>query len=218
MSRPYYRDWKNMRYSKGKTFVSPNALFRADKALYFPNLYGQTLASSSFSDTTPVLRKKVSVVACFSSTWAEKQVKTYVSKSENPELHDLVKESGGVTQLVSVNVEENTLRYWIVRLFMPLLRRKVDRERQGKYFLVRRGLTDEIKNAIGILNSQVGYVYLLDGECRIRWAGSGDASEGERRSMVKSLGKLVDEWRNEGSRQRGTGEATSKEINAVAQS
>ena len=34
-------------------------------------------------------------------------------------------------------------------------------------------------------------MYLLDGECKIRWAGSGVASEEERESLVKSVKTLI---------------------------
>jgi ATPase complex subunit ATP10 len=39
---------------------------------------------------------------------------------------------------------------------------------------VGKGLSEDVRDAMGLLNSQVGYVYLVDTECRIRWAGSGN--------------------------------------------
>src|SRR4051812_48488948 len=68
ISTPYFREWTNMRHQKGKTFLSNPKLFKADRALYFPNLRGATLASPSQrkgTDTTPVLRDKISVVSMF---------------------------------------------------------------------------------------------------------------------------------------------------------
>ncbi|KAI9775979.1 MAG: Mitochondrial ATPase complex subunit atp10 [Geoglossum umbratile] len=196
ISTPYFREWTNMRHHKGKTFLSNPKLFRADRALYFPNLHGKTLLSPRRStDTTPVLQGKISVVGVFSSTWAERQVQTFVGETQNPELGVAIRESGGVAGRVDVNVEENALKAALIRLFMPSIRREIPRERHGRYFVVRRGISEEIRDAIGFLNGKVGYVYLLDGECRIRWAGSGRAGGEEKEGLVRGVRRLVDEWR-----------------------
>jgi mitochondrial ATPase complex subunit ATP10 len=167
-----------MRHHKGKTFLSNPKLFRADRALYFPNLHGKTLLSPRRgNDTTPALQDKISVVSIFSSAWAERQVQTFVGETENPDLSLALQESGGVAGRVDVNVEENALKAGLIHLFMPSIRRRIPRDRHGRYFVVRRGISEEIRDAIGCLNGKVGYVYLLDGECRIRWAGSGRVEE-----------------------------------------
>ncbi len=116
MSKPYFRDWNNLQFHGGKTFVAPPRLFRGDVSLYFPNLYGRTLLKSDRGprDTTPALEGKTSVVAVFSSMWAESQVQTFVSEKDNPGLHELLNQSGGRAQLVRVNIEENGLKAWLV--------------------------------------------------------------------------------------------------------
>jgi ATPase complex subunit ATP10 len=194
ISTPYFREWSNMRIHKGKTFLAPPRLFKAEHALYFPNFYGQTLhKDKGFRDTTPVLEDKVSVVSVFSSAWAENQAATFASEKNNPELHSVVRRSRGVAQMVQINVEENALKAWIVRLFMGRLRKRIGSENWGQYFLVRRGITDEIRDAVGLLNSKVGYTYLLDGECRIRWAGSGNCEGDEKEGLVKGTLRLIQE-------------------------
>jgi mitochondrial ATPase complex subunit ATP10 len=196
MATPYFREWSNMRFHKGKSFLAPPRLFKADKALYFPNLHGQTLTKrKELSDTTPVLEGNVSVVSVFSSAWAEGQVATFVAEKSNPELNKIVKESKGLAQMVHINVEENALKAMLIKLFMPSLRKRMGEANWGRYFVVRRGLTDEIREAIGLLNSKVGYVYLLDGKCRIRWAGSGICEGDEKDGLVKGLRRLVEEAR-----------------------
>jgi ATPase complex subunit ATP10 len=101
--------------------------------------------------------------------------------------------SGGAAQMVQINIEENTLKHMIIKLFMPGLRRKYGVDNWGRYFVVKRGVSEEIRNAIGLLNSKVGYTYLLDGECRIRWAGSGPAEAGEREGLVRGVRRLVED-------------------------
>jgi mitochondrial ATPase complex subunit ATP10 len=195
MLRPYFREWGNLQYQEGKSFIAPPRLFRADRSLYFPNLFGRTLLKRDRKprDTTPALQGRASVVAVFSTQWAENQVLSFISKEENPALHQVLTASRGKAQLVQINVEENWLKAWVVRLFAGSLRRRIEETNWGKYFFVRRGITNEIRECVGLLNSKVGYVYLVDQECRIRWAGSGPSQADEREGLAKGVQRVLDE-------------------------
>ncbi|RCI15707.1 hypothetical protein L249_3477 [Ophiocordyceps polyrhachis-furcata BCC 54312] len=195
-SRPYFRDWSNLQFHDGKSFLAPPRLFRAEASLYFPNLQGRTLApkDKTARDTTPLLTGRASVVSVFSSRWAEVQVGSFVSSEANPALHDVVSRSpGGRAQLVHVNYEDNAAKAWLLWLFRGSLRRRFAQADWDKYFLVRRGISDDMREAVGLLNAKVGYVFLVDHHCRIRWAGSGDSRPDERESLVKGLAKLANE-------------------------
>ena len=193
-----------MQYHKGKTFFSNAKLFRADKALYFPNLQGTTLASpKEVRDTTPVLEGKVSVVGVFCRDWAEKQTATFVGEKENPELYEVFKAAGGMAQRVHINVEEESLRAWLIRLFIPRLKKLIPPYAHGRYFMVRRGYTEEVMMDTGRMNSMVGYVYLLDRECKIRWAGSGIAGVGEKEGLVRGVKRLLEELKDKAERRSG---------------
>lgn len=150
-------------------------------------------ADRSARDTTPVLFGKVSVVSVFSGQWAEGQAKSFASPEGNPELEAVLAAAPGRAQHVRINVEEDGLKAMLIRLFLGRLRRAVGQDNWDKYFVVRRGLSREICEAIGILNSKVGYVYLVDADCRIRWAGSGYAEDHEKTGMVGALRRLLDE-------------------------
>lgn len=174
-------------------------MFKAELSLFFPNLYGQTILKSDKMprDTTPLLTGKASVVSIFSSQWAEQQASTFVSKESNPELHEVLAKHGDQAQLVNVNYEDNAGKAWIVKLFMGSLRKRFPEQDWDKYFLVQRGITDHIRESIGLLNSKVGYTYLVDHHCRIRWAGSGPSHPLECESLAKGLDKLVDDIKKE---------------------
>ncbi|KAM3073091.1 Mitochondrial ATPase complex subunit atp10 [Clarireedia jacksonii] len=195
ISKPYYRDWSNMKFSKGKSFLAPPSLFKAERALYFPNMYGKTLVKKAnrYADTTPVLMGKISVVSVFSSAWGENQAATFASAKHNPELHQILDNSEGRAQLVHINIEENYLKALLIRLFLPGLRKRLSESNWGKYFMVEKGLNDNIRDAIGLLNGKVGYTYLLDEYCKIRWAGSGNAERDERDGLVKGVRRLLAE-------------------------
>lgn len=101
----------------------------------------------------------------------------------------------GLAQQVDINVEENALKAGLIRLFAYRLRKMKEEKDWGRYFLVRRGLTDDMREAMGILNKSVGYVYLVDGACRIRWAGSGVAEGEEGSYLVDGLKRLIEQLR-----------------------
>ena len=206
ISKPYFRDWSNLRFHKGKVFVAPERLFRAEHALYFPNFFGKTLEKRADRrdrkdgfrglgrDTCEVMSGKVSVVSVFTSTWALNQVRTFVGTVDNPGLKQLLESDKEVIQEVELNYEDNLLKYWILRLFgLRKLRAERTPEEQKRYFIVRRGVSDILKEALGLMNSQVGYVYLVDPEMRIRWAGSANAEPHERESLVRGARKLIQE-------------------------
>ncbi|OAP60632.1 hypothetical protein AYL99_05634 [Fonsecaea erecta] len=207
--RPYFQEWRRVDHFKGKSFVSNPRLFKREKALYFPNIWGRTLAAEGDGpqggrDTTPILMGKVSVIAMQSGHWAEEQVDTFISLKSNPELNKMMEESNGRLQRVDINLQGDWVRALLVKMFSKRLRQTIPEERWNKYFMIklprdiRRGLNDEVRDAIGLLNSQVGYVYLVDSSCKIRWAGSGHAWEGEVEGLNAAVRRLLQEEQNLG--------------------
>lgn len=206
-ARPYFRDWTNLRYHKGKSFLSNEKLFKREKAHWFPNLRGSRILVRETKgrkdvDTTTVLKGRISVVAVYSSAWAESQINTFVAPSSNPGLHSVLDSTNSAAQLVEIVHEDNTAKAWLRRMFTWNLRKKRPGEQYGRYFLIERGMDRKLKDTIGLLNNSVGYVYLLDADCRIRWAGSGNALENEIAAMNAGLEKLIKEERQSLSTER----------------
>lgn len=204
--RPYFQEWKRVDHYKGKSFVSNERLFKREKALWFPNMWGGTLSKEGDGmdggrDLVHVLRGRVSVVGIQSGIWAEEQVATFLGskEGENPALQELIQSSGGMLQRIDINVQADWVRSLLVWLFKGRLRKRMPEEQWGRYFMVKlardvgRGLTEDVRDAMGFLNSQVGYVYLLDTECRIRWAGSGHAWKGEVEGLNTGIRRLLEE-------------------------
>lgn len=193
LATPYFRDWSNLQYSKGKTFIAPPKLFRAERALYFPNFHGRTLASRKASDTTSLLERQISLVSIFSGTWAERQAASYVGAKQHPELHELLRAHEAALGRIDINVEEGWLKSLLLRLFLPFLRRNVPRTQHHRYFLIRKGVSDDAMDTMGFINRRVGYVYLVDGDCKIRWAASGVATPHEKESLIGAVKKLLED-------------------------
>jgi ATPase complex subunit ATP10 len=191
----YFRDFKNIRkYRSGKTFMANKSIFKKEAALYFPNFRGETLKEGQ-ADTADVMKGKVSVVNVFSSAWGEAQVRSFTSKTANPVLYEILAQHEAVAQQIDINIEENALKAWIIKMFQFQQRLQRRKEDWGKYFVVRKGVSQRIRETIGLLNGRVGYVYLLDQECRIRWAGSADAEGTEADDLTRGFGRLVEEAR-----------------------
>ena len=182
------------RHHRGKTFLATPKLFRAETAMYFPNMQGYTLADhKNFYDTTDVLRGKFSIVSVVSEQWAERQAKSYTDPQQNPALAvelDRLKDKG--LQKVFINIEEDMLKAFIVRLSLGYWRKITPKEDWHRTFLVKRGITDYTRADIKMSNAKVGHVYLVDGHCKIRWAGCGDATDEERESLVYCAKRLVE--------------------------
>lgn len=196
-----------MRFHKGKVFVANERLFRAEHALYFPNFFGKTLDRNAERrdeefgyngfgrNTCESMYGKVSVVSIVSNKWAEDQVATFCSKEVNKRLWDVINENKDIVQRIEINIETNFIKWWLLQWFASNLRKSRSEEEQQRYFMVKRGVSDVMKEAIGLLNDKGGYVYLVDPNCKIRWAGSAEALDAERESMVKGLKRLVEETR-----------------------
>jgi ATPase complex subunit ATP10 len=192
-STNYFRDFKNIRkYRSGKTFIANPRIFKKDAALYFPNFHGDTLEGKG-RDTTNVLNGKISVVNVYSSTWGLTQAETFTGKKTNAALHGILADNPGIAQMVDLNIEENSMKAWLIALFQWRLKASKQKEDWGRYFVIRRGVSERIRETIGLLNGRVGYVYLVDQDCKIRWAGSGDAEGTEKDDMNRGFAKLVAE-------------------------
>lgn len=203
-SKSYFQDFANLGVHNGKFYLANERLFKKSVALYFPTLSGtrvvkadtqrsaKGLAMGGKGNTTEVLEGKISVVSLFSRKWGFDQTHTFVSPQHNPELLAAIQQSKGTAQLVEVNFEGQPLYKMMRWLFSTVPSVVKDQTAKDVYFQMD-ALPQEVKEALWIMNEQVGYVFLVDQECRIRWVACGDAEEVEKAAMVKGLKKLIDE-------------------------
>jgi ATPase complex subunit ATP10 len=188
LARPYFRDWKNLKFEKGKLWLANEKLWRREMSLWMPNIVGSTLAKEPYKTTTEVLRGKVSLVSLFQRDWARKQAESWYSPQSNPRIAEFIEQ--GKLNLVCVNVEDAPLARTIQSMVHWFIRRGMNKKRQESYFFIKQ-VPDSVVEEIGILNSRVGYVYLVDQDCKIRWAGCADANEGEKDSLSKGAERLI---------------------------
>lgn len=192
---PAFRPWTLLRHHRGKTFLATRRLFKADAALYFPNFQGYTLAEPDTydQDTIKTMQGKFTIVRMCCEHWSIEQCDTYTSPKQNPTLAaemERLKDKG--LQMVQINIVEERLRVFIVRRSVGWQKKEIPQEEWGRWFMVSKGVNDYLRRDIHMKNPKVGHIYLLDQDCKIRWAGCGDATDEERESLVRAVKRLVE--------------------------
>ncbi|KAK9492752.1 ATP10 protein-domain-containing protein [Lipomyces doorenjongii] len=190
-TKSYFSEMHQYKKNMGKEWIAPKMFFRADKALYMPNFYGTTLASRKATDTTSALKGNLSIVKIYSSVSGERQVNSYFDSPEKA-LADVREEEG--YQIVDITIPESFVKAWISKFFQYRTKNVVGKTRHSKFFYAQK-LPGQLNLAIGAANQYCGYVYLVDRDCKVRWAAGGYATAEEKDSMQRCLLGLVAEDR-----------------------
>lgn len=171
----YWADFHAMRVNNGKQWTAPRHLFKSEKSLYFPNLQGQTLASDK-ADLLPLFGTPT-LIRVFSATSGEEHV------------HKLGDGLG--LQVIDINIQSNTLKLALLKMFLGRIKSLIDPARHSLYFILGSGYEKKLK-VIGVINAYIGYSYLVDKEGKIRWASCGSLDEQERESLIKVTARLFE--------------------------
>lgn len=91
---------------------------------------------------------------------------------------------------VQINLQENALKSFLVSLFMSNLRGQTPPALHSTYMLSHQNM-EYLKAPLGLDNKFVGYVYLLDENCKIRWAGCGDVKDDEAVALERCTDVLL---------------------------
>ncbi|KAF8556041.1 hypothetical protein OG21DRAFT_1506993 [Imleria badia] len=180
----YFTDLNATRRHGGKTWIAPSVMVREDKALYFPNISGSRLDTRAQTHTTDICRGRVSVIAMLSTRMSEVHINGFVSPTNARYV------SNPLYQYIQINLQENLLKSWLVSLFLSSIARTVPKELHPTY-LVSSQSVEFVREPLGMTNKHVGYVYLVDENLKVRWAGSGDAKAEETRALETCAGVLL---------------------------
>ncbi|KAH3669176.1 hypothetical protein WICMUC_005015 [Wickerhamomyces mucosus] len=188
------------RKTNGKLFLSPPAYWKAEKSLYFPNFFGETLETSKSISTTPLLKGKVSVIRVYTSQIGEKSSQSFFRFPDhtdylNPKGYDQFLEKYSNSQIIDINVTENALKALFIQISKSGLRKLNHPSRYNKYFIVpRKTLSLDLREAIHCDNTYGGFIYVLDHEGRIRWVSCGEATDNERNLLWRTVRGLEKEY------------------------
>ncbi|KAF3328518.1 Mitochondrial ATPase complex subunit ATP10 [Carex littledalei] len=188
LSRGYFADISEMRKHGGKIAVANKTLIPAVAAVKFPEL------EVNLTDSTTM---KLPVIAGDKIPDASLMCLSFRASSqrmiETWSLPFLDKFGGGANiQIYEVSFVDSWLLSLglIRRSFIKIMKKSNTPQRQivyafGDHYYFRKQLQ--------ILNLLTGYVFLLDGEGRIRWQGSGSAADEELSSLLSCTSILLDE-------------------------
>lgn len=59
-----------------------------------------------------------------------------------------------------------------------------------------------MRESLGMTNSRIGYVYLVDENLKIRWAACADAKEEEKEALIRCVGVLLNRLRGPSSKRK----------------
>ncbi|KAL1409071.1 Mitochondrial ATPase complex subunit atp10 [Vanrija albida] len=182
----YFHDYHLARKANGgKLWVAPPVLIREDHALYFPDISGKALTGAQVH-TTDLFRGRVSLVSIVNTRVSEEHVQSFVE----PVLEDWAGQQG--FNYVQINHQPNALKGLLISLFVSSLKRTIPEERWGSY-LISSGEWSEfdVSRPLGIENKLLGYVYLVDENAKVRWAGCAQATPKETEDLRRAAAVLV---------------------------
>lgn len=191
MSESYFTDMHEYRSTAGKEWKAPQMFFRADKSFYMPNFQGSTLVSSKIKDSTSVLKDKVSVVKIYTSLSGENHVNSYF---DSPGKASAEPDPALGYQIIDITVLDRPVNRWISKFFAFRTRRRLPKTQHDLFFYAQP-LPDQLSSAIGQINRYTGYLYIVDGDCKIRWAACAKAIEEEKESFERCLKGVIAEHR-----------------------
>ncbi|PIL23340.1 hypothetical protein GSI_14651 [Ganoderma sinense ZZ0214-1] len=184
--RGHFSDLNATRKHGGKTWIAPKVMIREDRALYFPDIHGTSLAGREEQvHTTNILEGKVSVVTLLTTRISEIQAAQFVEPTQrafgsNPHF-----------QFVQINLQDNLVKSWLVSLFQSGIRKQVPEKLWPTYMISNQNM-EYLREPLGIGNKHVGYVYLVDTNKKIRWAACADPKSEEVAALATCTKVLLD--------------------------
>ncbi|OAV94900.1 hypothetical protein PTTG_00790 [Puccinia triticina 1-1 BBBD Race 1] len=127
---------------------------------------------------------KVSILAVESTRMSEEHTRSFYGEP----LRMMAEESN--LQLVRLNVQENPLKSWLVSLFINNLRKTVPTKQHSGYILTNQSL-EYVREPLGMVNKLLGYVYLVDWNKKVRWAGCGFSNADEVSALFSGTRALL---------------------------
>jgi len=189
-TKSYFADAHEMRQHGGKLYEASNKLIRAEKALYMPDFEGLKFNKEQVH-TTDLLQGKISLMSFVLAQYAEQHANSFI----NPFLNEFKGRKD--IQLVELNVQENLLKQYLMKALVGTIRKNTPLERQDNYVLLYKDIS-RARRYIGMSNQYIGYVFLIDENCKIRWTAHGIATPEEVANMI-GMTKFLAEKRSAGA-------------------
>ncbi|KAG0169262.1 Mitochondrial ATPase complex subunit atp10 [Apophysomyces sp. BC1034] len=191
-TKSYFADVHEMRQHGGKMYHASNKLIKAEKACYMPDFEGSNLSKKNIH-TTDLLHGKISLMSFVYSKSGEPHVNSFIepfmkrfAKNEQAQLVE-----ASFTPTIHLNVQENFLKQLLLKAFVPTIRNNLAEERKENYVLLLKDIS-RTRKLLDMTNQYIGYVYLVDENCKIRWTAHGEATPEELANMLAMTDYLIE--------------------------
>lgn len=165
-----------------KLWEASNAIIPVENAQLLPALTGDSLNGSKVNLIPLAQKYNLSLVSWVFSAFGEPHVKSFI----DPFLERVGGENIGLIQL---NIEEKRIKMPFLWAMRPWIKSQTLPDRRENYLLCYKDL-GVIKKDMGITNSVLGWVTLVDRFGRVRWVAHGIAKEEEIETLIKLSSEL----------------------------
>lgn len=145
-------------------------------AKMLPSIIGDSLNGNKVDLVSLAQNYNVSLVAWVFSAFGEPHVKSFIDPF-------LSRVQGDDVGLIQLNIEEKRIKMPFLWAMRPWIKSRTDPDRRGNYLICYKDLGDQ-KEDIGISNSVLGWVTLIDKFGRVRWIAHGMAKEEEVETLI----------------------------------
>ncbi|GJJ68412.1 mitochondrial ATPase complex subunit ATP10 [Entomortierella parvispora] len=182
----YFAEFSELTKTGSKLWKGTPTMVNADKALYMPNIVGTSLKTSEPVELVDLLKGHISLVAISGTRFGEEHINSFMT----PFLEKWAANSKhSKVQLVELNIQENPLKAGLVRMMVPFVKKTIPEERQENYLLHYKSIK-HLRGPLSMQNSYLGYVFLVDNNCKIRWGAHGMGTETEIQTLLDSVQRL----------------------------
>ncbi|KAJ2771963.1 Mitochondrial ATPase complex subunit atp10 [Coemansia nantahalensis] len=179
----YFQDIIDLRNNGDKLFEAPARLIDTHRAKFLPSLPGRTLKWQS-TDITDLCRGKTTLLSVDFTKFGERHTRSFTA------VFDREFAASDDMQVVYANIEENPAKAVVLALCFPFVKRAMPKKDHANY-LIHLGNVEPFRQALGIANPLIGYVFLIDANMRVRWYANGLATEPEAATMVRLARSLA---------------------------
>eukprot|EP00550_Attheya_septentrionalis_P004148 CAMPEP_0198300594 /NCGR_PEP_ID=MMETSP1449-20131203/48797_1 /TAXON_ID=420275 /ORGANISM="Attheya septentrionalis, Strain CCMP2084" /LENGTH=258 /DNA_ID=CAMNT_0044002469 /DNA_START=344 /DNA_END=1120 /DNA_ORIENTATION=+ len=194
---------KDLKDSKNKPILSNETAIPAQDAKLFPSLNdvstltGEKVDTPSFftrNNRTKDATAQCTLVAVSFKDFGFKLLPSWVVPFEKAFIPDSSPATIGRAEVIHLSITEGRLQSYLSGFITSGVRKNTPEEKHSRTLLYFGDKT-EWRDTLRMHNTLTGYVFLLDGMGRVRWAGSGSATENELNtltSIAKELTPLLD--------------------------
>jgi ATPase complex subunit ATP10 len=191
----YFWMIKDLRKTNDKPVLSNDKLIPESIAKPFPTLNGlKSLAGEKVDIPAHFLRKNRSRDAAAQCTLVAVSYRDFGYKLLDTWIEPFERAVQGKdrVEICKLNLSEGWLNKWVLQLLIQgLMKKNTPVQEHDRTFIYFRNDLEPFRDALRMHNVLTGYVFLLDGLGRVRFAGSGSATPQEIKNLVELTHELT---------------------------